>query len=293
MSVFSDKGLIEILSSKTVPVAIDQWYERRQKDTKGDFYRKIAGQGPRTDFEQTTQGMYVASAAGELLGYINHHDLSRVQQMIEDALKKYQPGNSQPIQPQSVDQEYARKLPEGGVVVRVNTRVLGGYEEPETVYRRFFQQSIARDNLWITAAEKQQLINGVLPRSVELRIAKFHLIDNTRGEPPMWQDDEVKLMECSLTDGKLTGKFQLETSHGKRGFHGEIFGHIKSNQNSLTRMDIVVKGNYWGHGRFTQAPPAGKFPIAIAFRLAEAEENDTADDVPPQGTKGWAERYWQ
>jgi len=274
-----------------VPVAIDQWYERRQKDTKGDFYRKIAGQGPRKDFEKTTQGMYVATATGKMLGYINHHDVNRVREMIESALGKYEPGASEPIQPQSVDQEYARLLPEGGVVARVNTQVLGGYEKPANEYRRVFQQAVARDNLWITADEKQQLIDGVFPKSIERRIAKFHLIDNTRGEPPMWNDAEVKLMKCSLKDGKLTGKFQLETSDGKRGFHGEIFGRIESDKDSLTRMDLVAKGDFWGHGYYTTAPPEGKFPIAMAFRLTDG--SDSADKIPPQGTKGWAERYWQ
>ena len=46
-----------MLKTKFVPVAIDQAYQRRQKDTEGDFYRKIAGQGPRSNFNNTTQGL--------------------------------------------------------------------------------------------------------------------------------------------------------------------------------------------------------------------------------------------
>ena len=63
-----------MLREDFVPVAIDQAYERRQKDNEGEFYRRIAGQGPRKDFDNTTQGFYVATAAGDLLLYNNNRD---------------------------------------------------------------------------------------------------------------------------------------------------------------------------------------------------------------------------
>ena len=291
VSVFSDKDLIETLSKKLVPIAIDQWYERRQKDTKGDFYRKIAGQGPRKDFAQTTQGMYVATADGQLLGYINHHQIDRVRQMVDQALAKFEPGESAKVNPDSVDQEYARVLPKDGIVIRVNTQVLGGYEKAEHKYRKIFQDAIARDNLWVTADEKKQLVKGRLPKSISIRIAKFNLIDNTRGEPPMWSDEEVRSIECSLKDGILSGDFHLETKDGKRGFVGEIYGHVESDGESLSRFDLVAKGKYWGNGRYTRNPPKGKFPIAMAFRLGD--KKDAADLIPPQGTKGWMHQYWE
>lgn len=291
MSVFSDKDLIDVLSSKFVPVAIDQWYERRQKDSKGDFYRKIAGQGPRKDFQQTTQGMYVATADGQLLGYINHHEVGRVRKMVDAALAKFEPGDAAEVKPKVVDQDYARVPPKDGLVVRVHTQILGGYEEPDHEYRRIFQEAIARDNLWISADEKAQLIKGTLPKSLSIRIAKFHLIDNTRGEPPMWTSEEVRSAEFSLKDGILSGEFHVETKDGKRGFEGNIYGHVDSDGSSLKRFDLVAKGRYWGNGQHTTKPPKGKFPIAMSFRLPDSE--DPADLIPPQGTKGWLGGYWQ
>lgn len=58
-----------MLKADFVPVAVDQAYQRRQKDTEGEFYRKIAGQGPLSDFQGTTQGFYIATSTGELLLY--------------------------------------------------------------------------------------------------------------------------------------------------------------------------------------------------------------------------------
>ena len=63
-----------MLQEDFVPVAIDQAYQRRQKDKEGNFYREIAGQGPRDDFQNTTQGFYAATAAGRLLFYNNNRD---------------------------------------------------------------------------------------------------------------------------------------------------------------------------------------------------------------------------
>lgn len=291
VSVFSNKELIDILSNKFVSVTIDQWYERRQKDTKGDFYRKIAAQGPRKDFSQTTQGMYVASASGQLLGYINHHDVDRVREMIDAALAKHVPIDSAELNPDSVDMEYDRAAPKDSLTVRVNTQVLGGYEEPGRGYRKIFQQAIARDNLWITSAEKFKLVKGVLPDSLSTRIARFHLVDNTRGEPLMWTKQEVRSVDFKLSDRIITGEFHIETEDGKRGYVGSVYGRIESEGDSLKRFDLVAEGKFWGNGPYTSAPPKGKFPIAMAFRLADGK--DQADHVPPQGTKGWLGNYLQ
>jgi hypothetical protein len=56
-STFADPEIIAALKSRFVPVALDQAYQRRQNDAEGEFYRKIAGQGPRNDFDDTTQGL--------------------------------------------------------------------------------------------------------------------------------------------------------------------------------------------------------------------------------------------
>ena len=74
-STFKDAEIVSLLKSRFIPVAIDQAYQRRQKDTEGDFYRKIAGQGPRNNFKSTTQGLYLATASGKLLGYNNNRCL--------------------------------------------------------------------------------------------------------------------------------------------------------------------------------------------------------------------------
>ena len=65
-STFAVPETVELLKTKFLPVALDQAYQRRQKDTEGEFYRKIASQSPRNNFNSTTQGFFVADAAGKL-----------------------------------------------------------------------------------------------------------------------------------------------------------------------------------------------------------------------------------
>lgn len=54
---------------------------------------------------------------------------------------------------------------------------------------------------------------------------------------------------------------------------------------------MVASGKFRGHGRYTKNPPAGFFPLAISFTLADG--SDVADAIPPQGSRGWLESYLQ
>ena len=63
-STFADPAIVKLLQTRFIPVAIDQAYQRRQKDNEGKFYQKIANQGPRKVGRGTTQGLYSADASG-------------------------------------------------------------------------------------------------------------------------------------------------------------------------------------------------------------------------------------
>ena len=69
-STFADPRIVNLLQTRFVPAAIDQFYQRQQKDAEGTFYRKIAAQGPWKNVNGTTQGLYIATADGKLLGFV-------------------------------------------------------------------------------------------------------------------------------------------------------------------------------------------------------------------------------
>ncbi|MGB0581815.1 MAG: hypothetical protein ACPGVU_19140 [Limisphaerales bacterium] len=288
-SSFSNPEIIRLLQTKFIPVAIDQAYHRRQKDNEGRFYQKIANQSPRKVGGGTTQGHYVATAEGEFLGYNNNRAPERALRMMRKALAEFQPTKVKALDPGKVDRRFVLEAPKGGLVARVHTKILGGYEPTENQWRQMFQNNLGRDNLWIRADEHRALVKGRLPESLIHRLAKNHLVDNTRGEPPMWNANEIRHHDIHLQDGRLTGSIELRTSANDRAFKAEVFGQIESKNNQITRFDLVFKGLFRGEGRYTRNAPKGEFPIAMAFELADG--TDPADSIPPQGSRGWLDGY--
>jgi len=296
-STFADPVVVELLTTKFIPVAIDQAYQRRQKDAEGEFYRKIALQGPRHDFEgSTTQGFYAATSSGKFLFYSNHRgpggeaglvgELNRALAAAVDSADK-----GAPIEDGERDQRYNPKPPEGGLVLRVHSKVLHGYDEPKDRVQKIFQEGRGRDNFWITASEHEALAKGALPESLQRRLVRYHFVDNTRGEPPMWERDELRSLSMTLNNGELRGSVSLSTADGKRSFDAEVLGYVESSGGRVTRMDLVVRGLFEGCGEYTKGPPPGKFPFAISFTIAD--RSDTADAIPPQGSRGWVDGYFE
>lgn len=281
-----------MLKTDFIPVAIDQAYQRRQQDTEGDFYRKIAGQGPRSDFEATTQGFYIATAAGDLLLYNNNRHPEKVRRLMRERLASFTAAKRKPTTPIAVektDPRYAVEPPDGGLIVRVRSKVLDGYEPTDDRWRKIFQSAISRDNLWISKGEHKALVRGEFPDSLSRRIARFHLVDSTRGEPTMWKSEETTMVQVELKKGRLAGEAVIESEDGERGYAAKLRGVIEVADGKVTKFDVVVLGDYWGAGRYTKRAPKGKFPLAVTFELADG--SDVADGVPPQGIKGWIAGY--
>lgn len=288
-STFSDPEIVELLKTKFIPVAIDQAYQRRQKDAEGEYYRKIAGQGPRNNFQGTTQGLYIASPEGKLLVYNNNRGPQRIERLMRKSLDDFRPVAVSRIERGKPDPRYNPSPPDGGLVIRVTAKVLGGYEATDDRWRQIFQSALGRDNLWVRKDEHEAILGGELSESLAKRVARFHLIDNTRGEPPMWNPTEIQRLDLEFKDGRITGNVLLETESGDRGYEAELFGLVETKRGRIVRFDMIAKGRFWGEGRYTRAAPKGKFPFAVAFTLATGE--DVADGVPPQGSRGWLPGY--
>ena len=281
------------MKSRFIPVAIDQGYQRRQQDSEGEFYRKIAAQGPRNDFQSTTQGFYIAAPDGKLLAFNNNRGPDRIRRLMNTALSEFQQSFAgstiAPIRRGEPDRRYNPQPPEGGLIVRVRAKIIDGYEPTADRLRSIFQTALSRDNLWISSSEHQAVARGELPLSLQRRIARFHLVDNTRGEPPMWKEGEVRYADLAIKDGRLSGEIRLATDDGKRGYDAELVGVIEVVDGDVTRFDAVALGRYWGEGPYTRGAPSGEFSLAVSFELADG--SDVADQVPPQGSRGWVRGY--
>jgi len=168
-SSFSHPEIVALLKNDFVPVAIDQAYQRRQKDAEGRFYQKIANQGPRKigDGGPTTQGHYIATPDGAFLDYSNHRDPGRLLKILRESLEQYEPKAVAPIEAGEPDSKFAYGPPKGGRVVRVHSRILGGYDETDDPMSRHIET---------LAAETVRL--GLQGRVAGSHLTSMHSMDN-------------------------------------------------------------------------------------------------------------------
>ncbi len=316
-STFADAKIIDLINNNFIPVAADDWYQRRREDDEGVFFRKVADQGPRKgQGGSTRQGIYAFTASGKLLGYRNNHDVDVMRRFVQDSLKAWEKlpaaerakGAIEVGNAKKIDAAYARTPPKGGLIVNVYTRILEKKDD-------FFchgsckfpgGDKSAHDRLWLTAEEMKALMPKgaekgqeiAIPDSVTYRLARFHLIDNTRGEPPMWTKSHVRTAKLTLLAEsasesevclKLTGAILLATDFdvktAQRGFDVSLLGDIRYDPKArkMTRFDVAAVGDHWGSGPYTGGARPGRTPLGVAFELANPER--AADRVPPQAAR--------
>lgn len=328
-STFANPEIIKLINENFIAVAADDWYQRRRDDAVGKFFVDVANQGPRKgEGGGTRQGIYAFTASGKLLSYRNHRDVGVMLDEFRGALDKFsklpaaerEPGAVQvpPLDDAKLDKRFTRTLPEGAIVVRVFARTLerdenGKYKTcaaSEGESRKGFLSSL--DHLWITAEEWGSLIPRdakvgdkiAIPAALSARIARFHLVDNTRGEPPMWERDHVRknALRLTVTEAtqsslklRLDGEVLLSTTaelpaseevaKNERGYDVHLLGYVEVDRRkpAITRVDIVALGDHWGEGTYTRGARPGKSPFGIAFELADGKH--AADAVPPQASR--------
>ncbi|HYE99667.1 MAG TPA: hypothetical protein VEJ18_12190, partial [Planctomycetota bacterium] len=103
--------------------------------------------------------------------------------MLAKAVSSFKPGEASLLSNPTPDREFVFEPPKGGLVLSVTSRVTEGYTKGSDPEISAFQDSLGRDVLWARADEHAALARGEMPRSLAVRLARFNLIDNTRGEP--------------------------------------------------------------------------------------------------------------
>lgn len=289
-SSFADDKVVDLLRRCYVPVALDVWYEERRQDGAGDFYRKVVFQREGMVPDRTTQGFYIFGPDGVLIRGWNNRDPAKLREGLRRAADDYRPPKSGAIDAKP-DSSYARTPPAGGLVLDVHSRILKGeWPEAGDAWQKIFRSATGRDHLWITKEETGALLRGEFPQSLATRIARFHCIDDTRGEPPMWDRSEIRGLRMELKPAKggfaIDGEVKLATAAGDRGFDARAAGFVATKGDQVSRFDLVVRGEFFGEGTYTKGAPKGKFTLAIAFTLAdEAPAKAESRKVPPQGAR--------
>jgi hypothetical protein len=303
-----------------VPVTCDDWYQRRRQDAEGEFFRKVADQGPRKgQGGSTRQGIYVLTADGELLSYKNAGQLADVtREELQRALGKFHrlpehrraPGAVEVGDPGKPDPRYTRTPPEGGLVVRVHARILDRTEDGELckgACKTLGGDRASRDFLWLTRDEVRAFAPAKaepgftyeVPRAVRDRILRFHLVDNTRGEPNFWERTDVRRSRMTLTvtgaspagvelrlDGDALLATDADPEKARRGYEVALRGHLRylPDRQTFDRFDVAALGEHWGEGTYTRGARPGRTLFGVAFGPV-ASGDDPTDRVPPQAAR--------
>jgi hypothetical protein len=313
--------MVRLASEFYVPVAGDDWYQRRRDDAEGEFFRKVADQGRRVTDGGTRQGIYCFTASGRLLAFRNAQDAEVMKDTLRRGLAAWQRLPAQETNPGAVtiedlakpDPRYTRTPPEGGLIVTVHTRIL-----EEDVRGRLEcgtcdipgGDRAARDHLWLTKAEWQSLIPAdpksgevrAVPENIARRIARYHLVDNTRGEPSFWTAEQLRKLRMELTVIEATDKIvrlrlqgevllatDADAARAKRGFAPRLIGEIRYDRvkKAVDRFDVVAVGDHWGEGPYTGGARPGRKPVGVAFELSRGDK--PGDRVPPQAAPDWSD----
>jgi hypothetical protein len=299
--IFSNREIADLITSSFVAYAGDQWYLHRQQDEVGTYFWKVVDQGYRAarPKDETRQGIYIATGAGKLLASdpFRPH-VGTFLTMLRRSLDKGKTeglGEAPASAAEEPDARYARTPPAGGLILKTFTRI--PLPPAEGAWKP--NQAVGRDHVWLTRDEERSLVPASwekgarmpLPPAVAERIARFHLTDNVRGEPPMWARDHVRQSDLTLTvldpaAGRLglSGTVRLASHDGRRGYDARMQGLLTLDRKSdrVTRFDALSWGEAWGEGPYTRGAPPGRFPLLVRFSVAG---NAPADHVPPQGSR--------
>jgi hypothetical protein len=305
-----------------IPVAADDWYQRRRNDAEGKFFVSMANQGPRKgEGGDTRQGIYCLTADGKLLAYKNvGQNPQAMRDLLREGLSKWRklpdsdrlPGAFHVPDHGPMDHSFFRSPPAGGLILNVYARALDRKQDEriwaftDAVCKVGSGDEASRDHLWLTDAEWRSLLPAnprqgdkfPMPIGIAERVLRFHLVDNTRGEPPMWRREHIRRSEliwhiedvrAETVRLRLEGSVLVATSkdlaQAERGYEATLLGYLTYNPISrdIRRFDLVSVGDHWGAGPYTRRARPGRTPLGIAFEMAGGES--PADRVAPQGAR--------
>jgi hypothetical protein len=313
---FADPEVIQLVNTQFIPVAADDWYQRRRQDKEGVFFRTLADAvgktGPGGD---TRQGMYCFAADGTPLAYKNAGNSAELLKLLQLALNKFQRLPEEKRKAGAVKVEDAGKLdvglartpPEGGLVLTVFTRILdyknGDY--CKGTCKVAGGDKAARDHVWLTAEEVQSLVPAKttvgfrypVPLKIAERLLRFHLVDNTSGEPVHWERDEIRSKRLTLKvtgqspeavelrlEGEALMTSKPEVEKADRGYEVRLLGSLRyvPGKKVFDRFDITAVGSHWGEPFHAGTARPGKSLLGVTFELGG---DRPGDKVAPQGVR--------
>lgn len=296
-----------------IPVALDDWYQRRREDAEGAFFKKVYSQDASraAPGRPNRQGIYCLTASGKLLDVKNAGQLIDVtKDSMRTALARWQslpeeersPGTVKVPELKYPDRRYSpQKPPRGCLVLDVFTRDFDFDAKGEPCKATVPSPGgdwAARDKIWVFEPEWKTLVRDglrrgdkvALPPALVHRLLCFHLRDNTTGQSPRWNRGEIRTRDLTLTveqsdstgvrlrlDGVVVAATDANLDRAERGIEMELLGYLSYDaaKGAFSRFDILALGRHWGHAPHTGEERTGKPPIGFVIQLAGGSPYDS------------------
>jgi hypothetical protein len=297
-SVWTDPEVKE-LTAKFIPAADEVGHLQSGNDAECRLFQKIAEQGHfagRTLPSFTRQGTYATTADGTLLASWNKTDPRIVARKLREALKNWDKlkaegrkfSGEDPLDIAQLSRA-DRFFPEGGLVLKVNTRDLPRDPPQQARWARAWNQDFA----WFTKEEAGQFLPSEIkpgrtrkvPRTLVKRLARFHFLDNVRGQTPPFPacaiEDATLTSRVTEVDGNFVSlRLEGRTKAVQKG-DWSIRGFEDMNRPSSQERGLEIK--LLGSARFDrkQGRFVGFEVVAVGTRWGATQYNCRGDDLAP------------
>lgn len=315
-SVWADAEVRSLLE-RFVPCADEVWRLQNQKDPECDFFRSFCEKGHyggRSRPTDTRQGTYAVAPSGEFLASINSNDPRAMASMLRKALQAWDalPPARRFMDPPPAASPEGRcraqeSFPSDGLVLKTFSRDLprdsGGRTSPAwNLDFAWFRRDEARS---LAPERGESGATHAVPARLVERLARFHLVDNVRGQTDPFPQAavqraeltaEVTAVEGEIVSIRFTGNTRTrqrmrtgvngfrdmnDPKERERGYEARLFGRATFDRKAgrFTSFKLLAVGARWGgtlyNGRGDDLEPA---PMGIVFTLAT---NEPAERIAP------------
>jgi hypothetical protein len=310
-SVWSDERVIE-RAGVFVAAADETWRLQRGSDPECRHFQAMADQGHYGGGGGTRQGIYLCAPSGKLLASINSLNAQAVLDTLERGLAAWEalPDEQRWLSPEDrIEPEHRWEFsyPARGLVLTSVNRDLPADGDPNAEPAR----PSNRDHVWFAPDEARRWLPANprpgavhrLPAPLVERLARFHLVDNVRGQTlpfareevdGSWVQSEVVGRDGDRVHLRLSGTLRAVAEgpwlmgsndwtpprEYPRGIETGLLGTATFDlgRQAFTAFEAVALGRRWGSGWLNgrRAEEAG--PIGFVLSLSP---DTPAERVPP------------
>jgi len=201
------------------------------------FFETLTANGNATGARFTDQGVYVASAAGDLLASGNKLDAAAVLDLLDEGERRYRAldretrvGEAPPDPPDPGP--YERLFPEDGLVLQLASK--SEYAADAPTRRRGFgrraglggdylKPPLNFDYAWFTKSEARSFLPEAIergaehdvPRALVERLARLHFVGTARALAAPYETEDLEVVELRVEVRRVTRKSAEITLKGR------------------------------------------------------------------------------